>query len=222
MHTNHAHELKLHTLKLTTAKFGYRKFLVDKAGKSQRWFPIPGKGRVAIIVNGGIPYIVLFKDNNVIVKFETDYTEVEKNGIREYVQFDKVVFQEKVQKIWLGGSRVLDGPKERQNKNNIGHVVLLQRKNGKYVFIHESVAEFSTPEPILSLDSYMGPNMSPYSWAKTQNYYIFFSNGKPKQFEYIHKDLVKDPKEPYDSGLWQANKSEIKFIKYKTRHESEY
>lgn len=66
----------------------------------------------------------------------------------------------------------------KPNENNLGNSVLLRLKDNRYMFIGDSIYEFTTHAQIFKFDSPIGNNDVPYPWAIDKMGYVYLFNEK--------------------------------------------
>ena len=170
------------------------------------WISVPNKKHFLIHDNGGRPFLVLLDGKHVTIKARNE-------DIETHIQYDKILFDEKVKNIWIACPRYRWDGKDKTNINLAGHTILLQRQNGKYVFVGRKLYEFKSPEPILSFDSFITGSDVYESWAKTKNHGVLFELNN-KSFPLVSLDEIQDWHDPYEE-YYQDRKMKFKSIPVK-------
>lgn len=124
---------------------------------------------------------------------------------------DKLLYTFGITRFWYGRGH---GDNERLNDPfSMGNSVLLELANyaNKYVYICESILEFTTPEPIVDFYATLGNSDVVYAYARSRNYtYIFqvtrdYDEPDQNSIDYINNSLffdagggAKGPQSVYD------------------------
>ena len=127
------------------------------------------------------PYSVEMNTKNVIIKTKSD---------------KEIVFDEDVKRIWLGNPKEIINGKIKYRKGLLGHIVLIERKNGKYILVERGLFEFKSPEPILAFRSVIHGLDVFTAWAKTKTKGIFLNREK-KGFRMLPLKTIKNWKGPF-------------------------
>lgn len=122
--------------------------------------------------NGGRPFKVVVNNKNVnIYKLPDDYNY--DNGSPNKNNYTNLVNSyNNVKQIFIGKS-VKGDDANGNNKFGLGNSVLLEIANNKYVFIGETIYEFSTYSPITDFFSMIGNSDVPYPLALTKDSVYF-------------------------------------------------
>jgi hypothetical protein len=144
--------------------------------------------------NGRFPFLV--KINNIQKKLE-----IYKQSSYDQPEYSILVHQTKFQNVMLGkcNAKLCD-----RVPGELGNTILADLGSNKYLYIGEKVYEFKTKQSILSFDSPVGNNDSPYPFAKTKDQIILFvenaiiSNSLIDETKFNEEDAANwDRKDPY-------------------------
>ena len=138
--------------------------------------------------NGRFPFLVNINNTNKTL-------EIYKQPSYDQPDYSILVHNTKFQKVMLGkcNAQLCD-----RVPGELGNTILANLGGNKYLYIGEKVYEFKTKQPILSFDSPVGNNDSPYPFAKTQEQIILFVENAV-----ISNSLIDDTKfNEEDSANW--------------------
>ena len=127
--------------------------------------------------NGGRPFKVCINDKNIsIYKLPDNYDYI--NNSPNKNNYTKLIkLYNNVKQIFIGKS-VKGDDANGNNKFGLGNSLLLEIANNKYVFIGETIYEFSTNSPITNFFSMIGNSDVPYPLALTKdNVYFLIDKG---------------------------------------------
>ena len=158
--------------------------------------------------NGGRPFLVKIKNNNVIVH-KLNYDKVNNHNNMNDSYFDKFkTFHAK--KIFIGKdngksiySNLKGMSKNAAFKFSTGNSILLHLSKNKYVFIGDQLIEFTTKNDIIkSFYSIIGRNDVPYPFAIGEKYiYGFvlpFGYISKKEYSNLDTDFIQNKAIEYD------------------------
>ena len=127
--------------------------------------------------NGGRPFKIVVNNKNVnIYKLPEDYNYT--NNTANKKDYTVLIKSYKnIKQIFIGKS-IKGDDANGNNKFGLGNSILLEISNNKYVFIGETIYEFSTYSPIIEFFSMIGGNDVPYPLALTKdNVYFLIDKG---------------------------------------------
>jgi hypothetical protein len=121
--------------------------------------------------NGGRPFKVSVNNKNVnIYKLPTDYNFDNYPNKNNYTNLVKSY--NNIKQIFIGKS-IKGDDVNGNNKFGLGNSVLIEISNNRYVFIGETIYEFSTNSPITNFFSMIGNSDVPYPLALCKNNVYF-------------------------------------------------
>ena len=148
------------------------------------------------------PYLVYIKKNKVyIYKIDNKKYYYKKNDLSKKDKsnawiYTKLIKEYNTKKIFIGKN---SGKSKSLNikdniKYSIGNSILLKLNNNKYVFIGETIYEFSTNDEIVKFYSLIGNNDVPYPIAlgKENVYFMIDEINKPNKYiprKYFSKNM---------------------------------
>jgi hypothetical protein len=144
--------------------------------------------------NGRFPFLVKVNNTNKTL-------EIYKQPSYDQPDYSILVHNTKFQKVMLGkcNAKLCD-----YVPGELGNTILAVLGGNKYLYIGEKVYEFKTKQPILTFDSPVGNNDSPYPFAKTKDQTILFvenaviSTSMLDESKFNEEDSVNwDKKDPY-------------------------
>ena len=184
--------------------------------------------------NGGRPYLVYIKNNDVHIYKESKNLDIKdddydlKNHMNNSWMYIDFVKNYKVKKVFIGfdsckfdGSDVVNLGK----KWSMGNTILLQISNNKYIIIDATIQEFTTKDEITQFFAQIGQNDIPYPVALSKDNVYFmldliyiprnlFPKMKEAEFENAYSYFYGNKDDEYDNISKTLNKN-IKNLKKK-------
>jgi hypothetical protein len=190
------------------------------------------KSKYLIHDNGGKPFMVWKSGIYIKSKKYYELTWEEREKLLYSLSDIKKIYTQLI-KQYSNVKKVLPG-RDYSGYSEHGNTVLLELPNGKYVYVGDSIYEFTSQEPILKYYSWLGNNDVPYPVALSKNYAYFMldkvyvaRNDFPKGVDwadaysafYGHRYWPEPPKKKkskaYDPRESDKNASNLKKIKMK-------
>lgn len=165
-----------------------QRWIVEKAGKSQRWNKATG---YFTHDNGGRPFYIKIRDGHItVLKGKCDEKCVETNVGPIYNKH--VITIPKYEKVWIGANKGKYANKREDEA--IGNSILVHIKQNKYIFIGDHVSELTIPDKIKEFYGILGYSDVVYPFAIGEKNTYFFLEDKylpNTQFE------LKEGEDPY-------------------------
>ena len=117
--------------------------------------------------NGGRPYLIYIKKNNVLIYSHSDKkiaSDYDKNDNKNKWMYIKKIVEYNPVKIFIGKSPITEVTKKSNGygKKFDGNTILLQLLNNKYIFIGGTIYSFISEDNITKFISPVGNNDVPY------------------------------------------------------------
>jgi hypothetical protein len=161
--------------------------------------------------NGGRPYKVVQLSSKVIHVFIAKYND--------QITMDDAPTYPKLVKSYDNVEKVFIGKSPLHGSRFDGNSVLLRLPANRYVFIGDSIYEFTAPEPITTYYSAVGNNDVPYPVALSKAYCYFMLGTNTNTLEYVKKtEFPKDIdwSDAYSDFYDLPDKTKIMYLKRKT------
>jgi hypothetical protein len=142
--------------------------------------------------NGGRPFKVKIYSSRVDVWAYSVFVPMQP----EQVYDQKVAGFDDVSKVWLGG-----------NGDDLGHAILLEMADGKFVFIGGDIFELtlSDGERFEKFISYVGNSDVPYPWMVTDRNVYFLIENCYSSIRYHVNPFLDAYRSHYDKKCWHPD-----------------
>lgn len=186
---------------------GGQPWIVEAAGKSQRWNKATG---YFTHDNGGRPFYVKPRADGTITVFRAKYDKKAEELPKYGPLYDKVVCTiPAYEKLWVGANKGKYANK--YEGENVGSSLLVHVHGNKYIYIGDRIIEFTAPELITEYHGIMGNSDVVYAFAKGDKNTYFFAGG----VSYLPNTVIA-PGDPYVTFYGDVNvKKTIKTLKGK-------
>lgn len=183
-----------------------QKWIVEKAGKSQRWNKATG---YFTHDNGGRPFYVKIRDGQIIVlKGKCD----EKCGNESMgpIYNKHIITIPKYEKVWIGANKGKYANKHEYE--GLGNSILVHVSGNKYVFIGDHVLEFTATDKIKEFHGILGNSDVVYPFAIGEKNTYFFLEDKYLPITLFELQEGEDPYKTYFENEKSAKKISGKIL----------
>jgi hypothetical protein len=160
--------------------------------------------------NGGRPYLVYIKDNNVAIYSESDNFSIDDSLYSNNYNDNKwmyinLVETYKVNKVFIGRSPLIKMTESSggYGKYFDGNTILLLLNNNNYIYIRDNIKKFKINDKIKKYFSFVGYNDIPYPMAiGEKNIYFFgYPSGYLPVNEFLKFKSEKNLQEIFDKSI---------------------
>jgi hypothetical protein len=158
--------------------------------------------------NGGRPFLVCIKNNNVKIYILNEIASNLNITKNINIHYNVLIKSLKVKKIFIGIS---------QKRIYDGNTILLYLGNNKYIYVGDIIYEFTTKDKIIKYYSELGNSDVPYPIAISNDNVYFMHDRVYVSKTYINKKSNKDLMDAYtqfySDKLLRQNATKMKYIK---------